>query len=123
MGAREAVRVLAAGRVAIGSGFLVAPGLAARGWIGDDAARPGTQVMVRALGVRDLILGMLTLHVAHRPGVGYRTVATCAVADVVDLAATYAAREHLPPAAAAGAMAVAATAAVSGLALAVALRD
>jgi hypothetical protein len=120
---RDAVRVLAAGRVAVGAAFLAAPALAGRGWIGDDAARPGAQVILRALGVRDLILGMLTLHVAHRPGVGYRTVATCAAADLVDFGATFAAREHLPPAAATGAMAMAGGAAVSGLALALALRD
>lgn len=123
MRARNAVRALAAGRVAFGVAFLAAPALTGRGWIGDDAERPGTQVMIRALGIRDLILGMLTLHVAHRPGVGYRTVATCAAADLVDFGATFAAREHLPPAAATGAMAMAGTAALSGVALALALRD
>jgi hypothetical protein len=123
MRARDAVRALALGRVLIGAGFVAAPGVTARGWIGDDAERAGTQVMVRAMGIRDLILGLLTLHVADRPGVGPRTVATFAVADAVDFGATLAARDQLPPAAAAGAMAVAGGAAVSGIALALALRD
>jgi hypothetical protein len=121
--AKNAVRALAAGRVAFGVAFLAVPALSGRGWIGETADQPGAQVIIRALGVRDLILGMLTLHVAHRPGVGYRTVATCAAADLVDFGATFAAREHLPPAAATGAMAMAGGAAVSGVALALALRD
>lgn len=122
MRARRAVRALGAGRAAFGVGMLAAPRLTGRGWIGDDADRPGAQVVIRALGVRDLILGLLTLHVAHRPGVGYRTVATCAAADLVDFGATFAARKHLPSAAA-GVMALAGGATVSGVVLALALRD
>ena len=123
MTARDAARAIAAGRVLAGVAFLVAPRLAGRGWIGDDAERPGVQAIFRALGIRDLILGLLTLHVVDRPGIAARTVGTCAAADAVDFAATLAARESLPPAAAAGALAVAGGAAVSGAALAVALRD
>jgi hypothetical protein len=123
MTARDAARAIAAGRVLAGTAFLVAPALAGRGWIGDDAERPGVQAIFRALGIRDLILGLLTLHVVDRPGIAARTVGTCAAADAVDFAATLAARESLPPAAAAGALAVAGGAAVGGAALAVALRD
>jgi hypothetical protein len=122
MTARDAARAIAAGRVLVGAAFLAAPALAGRGWIGEDAERPGVQAIFRALGVRDLILGLLTLHVADRPGVGPRTVATCAAADAVDFAATLAARDSLPPAAAAGALAIAGGAAVGGAALAAALR-
>jgi hypothetical protein len=121
--ARDAARAIAAGRVLVGAAFLVAPGLAGRGWIGDDAERPGVQAIFRALGIRDLILGLLTLHVVDRPGIGPRTVATCAAADAVDFGATLAARESLPGKAAAGALAVAGSSAVSGTILAVALRS
>jgi hypothetical protein len=120
--ARDAARAIAAGRVVAGAAFLVAPALAGRGWIGDDADRPGVQAIFRALGIRDLILGMLTLHVVDRPGIGARTVATCAAADAVDFTATFVARKSLPPTAAAGALAVAGSAAVGGAALAVTLR-
>jgi hypothetical protein len=120
--ARDAARAIAAGRVVVGTAFLLAPALAGRGWIGDDAERPGVQAIFRALGVRDLILGMLTLHVVDRPGIGARTVATCAAADAVDFTATLAARESLPGKAAAGAIVVAGGAALSGAILAVALR-
>ena len=123
MSARDAARAIAAGRVVVGAAFLVAPALAGRGWIGEDAERPGVQAIFRALGIRDLILGMLTLHVVDRPGIGPRTVATCAVADAVDFGATFAARQSLPGKAAAGALVVAGGAAVGGTALAVALRD
>ena len=122
MSARDAARAIAAGRVVVGAAFLLAPALAGRGWIGDDAERPGVQAIFRALGVRDLILGMLTLHVVDRPGIGARTVATCAAADAVDFTATFAARESLPTTAAAGALTVAGGAALSGMAVAVALR-
>jgi hypothetical protein len=121
--ARDAARAIAAGRVVVGAAFLVAPALAGRGWIGDDAERPGVQAIFRALGIRDLILGMLTLHVVDRPGIGARTVATCAVADAVDFTGTLLARESVPGKAAAGALVVAGGAAVGGMALAVALRS
>ena len=123
MSARDAARAIAAGRVLVGAAFLVAPAVAGRGWIGDDAERPGVQAIFRALGVRDLILGLLTLHVVDRPGIGPRTVATCAAADAVDFGATLAARESLPPTAAVGALAVAGSAALTGAALSLALRD
>ena len=120
MRSRDVARAIAAGRVLAGVAFLVAPALAGRGWIGADAERPAVRAIFRALGVRDLILGLLTLHVVDRPGVGRRTVATCAAADAVDFAATLAARDALPPAAANGVLAVAAGAAVAGAAAAAA---
>ena len=123
MRARDAARAIAAGLVLVGVGLLAAPALAGRGWIGQDAERPGVQAIVRSLGIRDLILGLLTLHVVDRPGIGPRTVATCAAADAVDFAATFAARKSLPRAAANGVLATAASAAVGGAVLALALRD
>jgi hypothetical protein len=72
--------------------------------------------------VRDLIVGALTLHVVDRPGLGPRTVATMALADAVDFAATLAVRDQLPPVAAAGALAMAGGCAAAGFAAAVGLR-
>ncbi len=108
--------------MAIGAGFIAAPALVGRAWIGKDAAAPGAQVLCRALGIRDLIIGGLTLHVIDRPGVGSRTVATAAVADAVDFAATLAVRDRLPPVAAIGALALAGVCAAAGFAAAVGLR-
>lgn len=115
-------RLIAGGRVAVGVALIAAPAVAGRGWIGPDSERPGAQAILRAVGIRDLILGMLTLHVAGRPGVGPRTVATCALADIVDLGALLAARDALPGSAVAGTGAIAGGAAVGGLAAAAAMR-
>jgi hypothetical protein len=110
------------GRIAIGLGLVAAPSLAGPAWIGEDGKRPAVSVFARALGARDLVLGFLTVHTAGRPGVGPRTLATVALVDAVDCAATAAVRSHLPAGAAAGAMAVAGTSAVSLAALALATR-
>jgi hypothetical protein len=118
-----AARAVGAGRVLVGAALMLAPQRAGQAWIGDDARRPGVQAIFRALGIRDLILGALTLHVAAKPGVGRRTVATCAVADAVDFGATLAVRDHIPARAAAGTLAVAGGAAVAGAVLAAALGD
>ena len=48
----------ARGRIAIGVALVAAPGLAVRGWIGDDASRPATKVVTRALGAREVAIGL-----------------------------------------------------------------
>jgi hypothetical protein len=59
---RQQARQLAASvawiRVGIGVGALLAPGALARPWIGPDAYRPTAKVLARAMGVRDLALGL-----------------------------------------------------------------
>jgi hypothetical protein len=105
---RDAARALNVARIALGLGLVLAPRLAARAWIGDDAARPGTRVVLRAHGIRDALLGALALHTVDAPQVGPRYQAALAVADAVDFAATVAARRSLPRA---GAVLVAAMAA------------
>lgn len=112
MSPQGSAKLIGAGRVAFGLAMIAAPRLATRGWVGPDADRAGTQVAVRALGIRDLLLGAMTLHTADHPQVAPRWVAMCAVADTVDLAATVAARRQLP------ATGVAATVAIAGLAAA-----
>ncbi len=114
-------RGLAAGRLALGVGLMAAPTPLSRGWLGEVAEQPAGQVAMRALGVRDAILGGLTLHTLSHPEVGPRWMATCAVADTVDFAATVAGRKGLPPQAA-GVIALAGGSAVAGFALAAALK-
>ena len=57
-----AVRRLAAmhglSRAMVGLGLMAAPDLAGRGWMGDVVDTPGGAVAVRALGVRDMCLGL-----------------------------------------------------------------
>jgi hypothetical protein len=95
-------RLIGAGRVLVGIALVADPKRVTQGWVGADADREGTQVLARALGVRDFLLGFLALHVAGQPGVGKRTVTAIAVCDVVDGAATVAARKSLPKAGVAG---------------------
>ena len=96
MSPRDAARALNAARIALGLSLVLAPRLTARTWIGDDAARPGTRVVLRAHGTRDALLGALALHTVDAPQLGPRYQATLAICDAVDFAATVAARRSLP---------------------------
>jgi hypothetical protein len=87
--------MLGVGRVAIGAALVVAPELASKRWLGDVASKKGTQVAVRALGVRDLLIGLLAVHTIGTPA-GPRMLRACALADAVDGIATFAARDELP---------------------------
>jgi hypothetical protein len=89
---------MAAGRVAIGAALLVAPRLSLGMWIGRDAAAGGVAAPARALGIREVALGTMALHVVDEPGVGAGLLRTLAVCDGVDLLATLALRGALPPA-------------------------
>ncbi|HEV2776782.1 MAG TPA: hypothetical protein VGV90_14405 [Solirubrobacteraceae bacterium] len=97
MAARDVARALAAGRVAIGAGLLVAPRLSLGVWIGREAAAGAVAAPARALGIREVVLGGLALHVVDRPAVAARMLRTLALCDAVDLLATLAARRSLPP--------------------------
>jgi hypothetical protein len=110
--ARDLARVLAAGRAAIGVGLLVAPRLSLGMWIGRDAAAGAVSAPARALGIREVMLGTMALHVVDEPGVGSGLLRTLAVCDAVDLLATVAARRSLsgPAIAVIAAMAVPAAA-------------
>jgi hypothetical protein len=93
---RDVARALNIGRIALGLSLVLAPRRTGRVWIGADADRPGTGVVLRAHGIRDALLGALALHTLDAPQVGPRYQATLAVCDGVDLGATLAARRSLP---------------------------
>jgi hypothetical protein len=117
MGPRDAARVIAVGRVAIGVACLVAPRTAGSLWIGADARRSGTTVFTRALGARDALLGGMLLHTVDHPDVAPRWLAATAACDAVDFAAATAVRDELPPGRGAFGMALAGSAAIAGFAL------
>src|SRR4051794_14924780 len=119
---RTAARLFGAGRAGIGLLLIWAPSALGRPWIGDVADTPGGQVALRALGIRDLLLGLMAYHVADDPGAGPGMALTCAAADVVDLGATLAVRRGLPPSSW-GVAALAAGGAATGLALSAALKQ
>jgi hypothetical protein len=107
MSPRTLARTMAIGRIAIGGALLVAPAAVGRRWIGADADRESVQVLGRALGVRDLVMGMIALHTVDHPEVGPRWQRTVAACDIVDLTATLIGRRSLPAGGAAGTVAIA----------------
>lgn len=84
-------RHTALARIAIGTAFIAQPQLWMRPWIGRDAARPTARLLARALGARDVVLGIGALRNTDR-----RWLAAGLTADAADLALTLAAREELP---------------------------
>jgi hypothetical protein len=111
---RQGARGLAIGRAAFGAALLIVPGTVAKGWLGEYAERPAVHALVRSIGVRDIVLGMIALHTLDHPEVGPRWQATCALVDTVDLLATGAARSDLPAAGVAGTALLAGGAAAAG---------
>lgn len=101
---------LAMNRISFGAGLVLAPGLYGRTWIGSGAKDARAQVLARALGARDLVLGAGGLQ-ALRAGDRQRArrwFAAQGVSDAVDLVATRLAGDHLPRPARAFATAMAA---------------
>ena len=95
------------------------PKLAMGGWIGRQrAADPGVQAIVRALGIRDAVIGVGGL-LAHRKGDQDQSMWWLrfgALSDLVDAIATWKARRSLPHSAK-GVAAFATTAAATQLIL------
>jgi uncharacterized membrane protein len=74
--------------VVVGVALVAIPGTSAGTWIGPVAKDPAVKVMVRAMGARDLAIGLGTLH-ALREGTAARTWSLAgAASDLVDAAAT-----------------------------------
>jgi hypothetical protein len=111
---RDVARAYAAGRVAIGAVALLAPRPIGRVWLGAAGGTPAGGVAMRALGVRDLVLGAIALHTLDHPDVAPRWQRTCAAVDAVDFAATAVARRALPPVGSAVVMAMAGGGAATG---------
>jgi hypothetical protein len=120
--ARDVARGYAGGRVALGVALLVVPRVFGRMWLGRPGRGPAGAVTMRALGVRDLVLGGIALHTLDHPDVAPRWQRTCAAVDAVDLLATAAARPGPPPVGSALVMALAGAGAATGAWLGQALR-
>ena len=115
MDARKLAREHALGRIVVGAGLTLAPRLAGDAWFGSDSRRPATQVAIRALGARDLAIGVGTAYAAGQ-GYGARPWLLAGIlADATDLAATLKARDDLRPLAVAVVGAVAGGSALLGL--------
>jgi hypothetical protein len=95
---RYSAVAVAVGRVGLGVAALVSPSVPARPWVGASADELGAQVFGRALGARDLALGLGAL--AGSRSADSRSVgawyAAGALSDAFDAAVTVAAWPRLP---------------------------
>jgi hypothetical protein len=98
----DAPRILAGGlavnRTLFGLSYLVRPQSAQKSWIGRAARLPGTQVMTRSQGIRDVALGAGALRALARDDAreARAWMAGHALVDLADLLITWAARDRLP---------------------------
>jgi hypothetical protein len=88
--------VVAVARIGVGLGGLLTPSALARPWIGEEADGHGAKVLGRALGGRDLALGLGPVLAARDRTSLRRWVEVAVLADVVDTAATVLAFGRLP---------------------------
>lgn len=96
MDPRALARLMAVGRIAYGLGLIAAPGTLGTAWVGSDGARPGTRVIARGFGGRDLAIGAGTA-LAVAQGFGARPwLQAAALSDLTDLVATLRERHDLP---------------------------
>jgi hypothetical protein len=86
----QAVRVLAWGRIAVGIVAFAAPTLLARPWVGKDAGRASTRTLARALGARDVALGVGTLLAQRHRSPVRGWLEASALSDAGDVVATIA---------------------------------
>jgi hypothetical protein len=89
--------VVSLGRVLFGVAFIAEPKLMERGWIGKQARLPGAQLLARAVGARDLVLGLGGLQALGRnDGSARPWLAAAGICDAVDFGATWAAGRGIP---------------------------
>jgi hypothetical protein len=117
MDARDIAIAQARGRIAVGLMMLVAPGLAARAWIGDDALRPAVKVVTRGFGARDLALGLGVVIALDRGAPVRGWLEASALSDAGDLLGTLLAGGSIPNVARKGVAALAGGSGLTALAL------
>lgn len=85
-------------RAGVGVALMVAPGWAGRIWVGPGADGPGSKVFARALGARDVALGVQILRGLSRGDVVRHWVLAGFVADAADVTASVIASKNMTPA-------------------------
>lgn len=115
MDLRLVARLLAGSRVLIGAALVAAPRTAGRLWLGADADRAPTEVALRALGAREVAIGLGALAALEAATPVRRWLEAGALADLGDAAAMAVVGDDLPAASRAGTVAVAAGAAAAGV--------
>jgi hypothetical protein len=109
-----AARALALSRMALGGVLLVAPRSLGRLWIGPAASRGGAHVALRALGARDVALGLGTT-LARDEDSERRWLQMGLLADGTDCVTALVGGADMPPLGRAAAVASAAGAVAMGL--------
>jgi hypothetical protein len=100
--------LISLGRLVFGVAFIAEPKLMERAWIGKQARLPGAQLLARAVGARDLVLGLGGLQaVARDDGSARPWLAAAGICDAVDFGATWAAGRGIPRQARSGVLVIA----------------
>jgi hypothetical protein len=98
--ARRGAWAVSAGRVAIGVAALAWPSVPSRPWVGETAEGLAARVFGRALGARDLALGLGALDALRRgddgPGPARTWIAAGALSDSLDVVSSLASWRELP---------------------------
>jgi hypothetical protein len=95
-GARRGAIILLGLRVGYGVGLIAAPTRLGRRWLGPAANTAPTQVPLRALGAREIVLHAGAVLAAVRGAPLRPWLAGSIAGDLTDLAATFAGRDELP---------------------------
>jgi hypothetical protein len=117
---KAAIAVLGA-RIAYGAGLVAIPARLTRRWLGPAAETAPTQVGVRGLGAREVLLHLGALAAAVRGEPLRPWLAASIAGDVADITGTVAARRALPEGSPLATLAVAGGSAALSAALAVAV--
>ena len=100
--------LISLGRLVFGVAFIAEPRLMERAWIGKQARLPGALLLARAVGARDLVIGLGGLQgLTRSEGSARPWLAAGAVCDAVDFAATWTAGRGIPRQARTGVLAIA----------------
>ena len=118
---RTAAITLLGLRVAYGAGLIAAPERLARRWLGPAADAPPTQVPLRGLGAREIVVHGAAIVAALRGSPLRPFLAASAAGDLADILATVAGRRGLPDGSAPATLAVAGGSALLTAAVAAAI--
>jgi hypothetical protein len=100
--------LISSARLLVGVAFIAKPTLMERVWIGKQARLPGAQLLARAVGARDLVVGLGGLQAVRRgDGSARPWLAAAGICDAVDFGATWAAGRTIPRQARNGVLAIA----------------
>jgi hypothetical protein len=93
---RDLAAAASLGRIAFGAAFVAAPGFMGSRWIGKPGGDQRVGILLRAVGARDIVLGLCTAQAISRDRDAAGWLLASAASDSLDLVATLAARDKLP---------------------------